>query len=363
MANSNSFVQTLAEVQNKTSVESLDHAKNTSEDTSAGDLSLKAGASKRVHFGYPTALHEAFEGELHKVKLLKKTLAEKDRLIDKQLTYIQELEHRLLEEQCQTRILHNRYENELTHSCYLSQTLSKTHEGALSLQNQADESEVLKFALREELHKRTATIKNLEEQNRTLIAALTEITSRLCESEHETSHQIPGKPAEGVSCESLDSHEKPSTQLSQVSTMFQHTPAAITRTTAQPVRSILKRSSTDDSTLTTLITSATAWMRSYIQPTNTRGVYFHKDECHPKPSSPEFKKRVIRQLNLEQLALARNYLVSLQMPDTVERSEQEPQGPPFESRKRKQEKEEREMFSQSPVQRLKMVRMEQYDQR
>ncbi|KAH0391713.1 hypothetical protein KCU89_g14222, partial [Aureobasidium melanogenum] len=174
MASSNPFFETLAELQNATFIQALNHAKNASEDALPKDSNVKAGTSRCVHFGYPTNLHEAFESELHKTKLLKKVLSDKDKLINKRLTYTRELEHRLSKEQRQTQILRKRYEKERTHSYYLSQTLSKAHEGVTSLQAQTAGSELLKDALRKELHKRTATIKNLEEQNRQLIAILTQ---------------------------------------------------------------------------------------------------------------------------------------------------------------------------------------------
>ncbi|KAG9735901.1 hypothetical protein KCU73_g10393, partial [Aureobasidium melanogenum] len=358
MASSNPFFETLAELQNATFIQALNHAKNASEDALPKDSNVKAGTSRCVHFGYPTNLHEAFESELHKTKLLKKVLSDKDKLINKRLTYTRELEHRLSKEQRQTQILRKRYEKERTHSYYLSQTLSKAHEGVMSLQAQTAGSELLKDALRKELHKRTATIKNLEEQNRQLIAILTQNLARMCESGDETSHQVLEKCVEDVSSESSDNYEESPTQVAQVIPTLRNIPATIPSTTPKPVRSILKRSSTDEPTLTTLATSAATWMRSGIKAADTRVVYFHKDECHPKPSSPEFRERVRRQLNLEQMALARQYLVSLELPNAVEESEQDAQSSTFETRKRKQEKEEQQAFAQSPMQRLKMVRVD-----
>ncbi|KAG9672932.1 hypothetical protein KCU95_g16706, partial [Aureobasidium melanogenum] len=366
MANFSTFIETPSEMQNTTFVQALDHAKNVSEDASPKASDTKAGTSKCVHFGYPTDLYDAFQSEVHKIKLLKKVLADKDKLINKRLTYTQELETRLLKEQRQTRIMRKKYENERTHSYYLSQTLSKTHEEVLSLQAQTANSDLVRDALREELHKRTDAINNLEEQNRQLIAVLTESTSRLHERVQETSHQISAECAEEVISQSVDSCEgSPSTQVTLVNPTFQNTPAAPPSTTTKPVSSILKRPTTDEpapTTLimsaTTLITSAITWMRSHIQPTNTHQVYFHKDECDPKPSSPEFRERVKRQLNLEQMALARNYLVSLKLSGSTEDSEVNTQSSSFESRKRKQGIEEQHAFAQSPMQRLRMARME-----
>ncbi|KAG9677650.1 hypothetical protein KCU95_g16084, partial [Aureobasidium melanogenum] len=359
MANFIPFVETLAEMQNTTFVQALNHAKNTSEDALPKDSEVKeAGTSRCVHFGYPTNLHEAFQSELHKTKLLKKVLSDKDKLTNKRLTYTRELEHRLSKEQRQTQILRKRYENERTYSYFLSQTLSKAHEGVLSLQTQTAGSELLKDALREELHKRTATTKSLEEQNRQLMAILTQATFRVRESGHETSHQIPEKSVHDVPSQISDSHEEPSTQVYQVNSTIQNTPVAMPSTTAKPVRSILKRSPTDEPTLTTLATLAATWMRSDIKPTITREVYFHKDECHPKPSSPEFRERVRKQLNLERMALTRSCLVSLEVPDAVERSEEDVQSSTFELMKRDQMKEEQYTFAQSSLQRLRMVRIE-----
>ncbi|KAG9668481.1 hypothetical protein KCU99_g7707, partial [Aureobasidium melanogenum] len=351
MASSSSFVETLAELQNATFIQALNHAKNASEDALPKDSNVKAGTSRCVHFGYPTNLHEAFESELHKTKLLKKVLSDKDKLINKRLTYTRELEHRLSKEQRQTQILRKRYEKERTHSYYLSQTLSKAHEGVMSLQAQTAGSELLKDALRKELHKRTATIKNLEEQNRQLIAILTQNLARMCESGDETSHQVLEKCVEDVSFKSPDSYEESPTQVAQVIPTLRNIPTTIPSTTPKPVRSILKRSSTDEPTVAT---STATWLRSGIKAADTRVVYFHKDECHPKPSSPEFRERVRRQLNLEQMALARQYLVSLDLPDAVEESEQDAQSSTFETRKRKQEKEEQQAFAHGPMQRLKM---------
>ncbi|KAG9846758.1 hypothetical protein KCU98_g6202, partial [Aureobasidium melanogenum] len=194
MANFIPFVETLAEMQNTTFVQALNHAKNTSEDALPKDSEVKeAGTSRCVHFGYPTNLHEAFQSELHKTKLLKKVLSDKDKLTNKRLTYTRELEHRLSKEQRQTQILRKRYENERTHSYFLSQTLSKAHEGVLSLQTQTAGSELLKDALREELHKRTATTKSLEEQNRQLMAILTQATFRVLQDLEDPVHNIKSK--------------------------------------------------------------------------------------------------------------------------------------------------------------------------
>lgn len=359
MANFNSFVETLAASQQTTFVEALNHAKNTLEDAPPEDLNVKAGPSRRVHFDYPTNLHEAFKSELHKVKLLKKALTDKDKLINKRLTYIRELEHRLAREQRQTQVMRKRYENERTHSCYLSRTLSKAHEVELSLQNQAARSEDIEIALRGELHNRTATIKVLEEQNRRLVAALAKDMSRMREVAHESSHQIPEEFMEDVPSESSDSLAEPATQVSQVNSTLHSTPAIMPPTTAKSVRSILKRPSTDDPALTTLITSATTWIRSRVQPTDTREVYFNKDECYPKPSSPEFRECVRKQLRLEQMALARNYLVGLEAPDAIERPQEDAQSSTSELKKGKQMKEEQHTFAQrSPIQQLRMVRME-----
>lgn len=365
MANFSTFVETSAEMQNTTFVQALDHAKNVSEDASPKASDTKAGTSKCVHFGYPTDLYDAFQSELHKIRLLKKVLADKDKLINKRLTYIQELEHRLLKEQRQTRIMRKKYENERTHSYYLSQTLSKTHEEVLSMQAKTCSSGLVRDALREELYKRTTTINNLEEQNRQLIAILTESMSRLHERVHESSHQISADCVEDVSPQNLDSHEESPTQATQALLKSQNTSASMPLTTKKPVRSILKRHTTDEPAPTTLITSATTlitsaiiWVRSQIQPTNTHRAYFNKADCNPKPSSPEFRERVKRQLNLEQMALSRNYLVSLALPNTTENSEQNIQSSSCESRKRKQEMEEQHEFAQSPMQRLRMARIE-----
>ncbi|KAK6006711.1 hypothetical protein QM012_005719 [Aureobasidium pullulans] len=361
MANLNLFSETPAEMCNKTFVEAMDHAKIIPEDALAKDLDVEVGTSKSVHVDHSTELHEAFESELHKVKHLEKLLADKDQLINKRLTYIRELEHRLSKLKYQNQLLRRRYENELTHSCYLSQTLSHAHEGVLSLQNQAAQSEILEVALREELQKRMTTIQDLEEQNRQLVAILMQDMPRVRESEHTASHQIPEKCAEDVSSQNPDSHEESPTEVSQVNPTLENTPAATTSTTSKPIRSILKRSSTDEPALTTLVTSATTWLYSHIKPADTREVYFHKAECDPKPSSPEFRERVRKQLNLEQLALARHYLISLEFADRIEESEQGSQNSRFEFMRREQEGEERQMFAQSPKQRLKMARMEQED--
>ncbi|KAH0345188.1 hypothetical protein KCU81_g4433, partial [Aureobasidium melanogenum] len=358
MASFSTFVEIPAEMQNTTFVQALDHAKNVSEDASPKASDTKAGTSKCVHFGYPTDLYDAFQGEVHKIELLKKVLADKDKLINKRLTYTQELEIRLLKEQRQTSIMRKKYENERTHSYYLSQTLSKTHEEVLSLQAQTANSDLVRDALREELHKRTDTINNLEEQNRQLMAVLTESVSRLHERVQETSHQNSAECADEGTSQSLDSHEGSSTQVTQTLLKFQNTSASMPLTTTKPLRSILKRPTTDEPAPTTLITSAITWLRSHIQPTNIHQVYFHKAECTPKPSSPEFRERVKRQLNLEQMALARNYLVSLKLPEATEDSEMNTQSSSFESRKRKQEMEEHRTFSKNPMQRLRMVRME-----
>ncbi|KAG9586006.1 hypothetical protein KCU77_g7164, partial [Aureobasidium melanogenum] len=288
MASCSPFVETLAELQNATFIQALNHAKNASEDTSSKDSDVKAGTSRYVHFGCPPDLYEAFESELHKIKLLKKVLSDKDKLINKRLTCTREIEHRLSKEQRQTQILRKRYENERAHSYYLSKTLSKAYEGVLSLQNQAAGSELLRDALKEELHKRTATIKSLEEQNRQLIAILTQNLAHMRESGHETSHQVPEKCVEHVPSESPDNYEEPPKQVAQVNPTFQNTPATIPSTTTKPVRSILKRSSTNDPALTTPIMSATTWLHSGSKQAHTREVFFHRDECHPKPSSPEF---------------------------------------------------------------------------
>ncbi|KAH0367319.1 hypothetical protein KCU65_g4795, partial [Aureobasidium melanogenum] len=357
MANFSTFIETRADMQNTTFIQALSHAKHTSEDASPKVPDVKAGTSRCVHFGYPADLYDAFQSELHKTKLLKKVLADKDKLINKRLTYTQELETRLLKEQRQTRIMRKKYENERTHSYYLSQTLSKAHEGVLSLQAQTANSDIVRDALREESHKRTATINNLEEQNHQLTAILTQGISRLHERVRETSHDISQECVEEVSYPSLDSYAESSTQGSSLIPTSQNTPASMPLTTTKPVRSILKRPTTDEPALTTLITSATTWVRSQIQPTNIREVYFHKAECYPKPSSPEFRERVRRQLNVEQMALARNYLVNLQLPDAVEQSEHDAQDSTFESRKRKQQMEEQHAFSQGPMQRLRMNRV------
>lgn len=360
MAKSNPSVETFADLQNKTFVEALNHAKNTSEDVLAKDFNVNAGSSKCVHSGYPADLHEAFKSELHKIKLLKKVLADKDKLINEQSTYTQELKHQLSEEQRQTRIMRDRYENERTHSHYLSQTISKAHEVALSLQNQAARSEMAEVASRGELHQRTVSIKKLEEQSRQLVAVLTQGTFRVNESGQGTSQQVLERCVEDVSSLSPDIHEEPTTQVFQENSTLQNTSAAMSATT-KPLRSILKRSSTNDPALTTLITSAMTWVRSRVQPTNTREVYFHKDECYPKPSSPGFRERVRLQLCLEQMALARHYLVSLEVPDGSEKSEHDDQSSTFELKKREQMKEEQHTLAQSSMQRLGMVRMEQQD--
>lgn len=362
MANLNSFVETLAESQTTAFVEALDHAKDTSEDAPPEDLNVKADSSRCVQFGYSTDLHEAFRSELHKVKLLKTALTNKDKLINKRLTYIRELEYRLAREQHQTQVMRKRYEKERTLSHFLSQTLSKAHEVALSLQNRAARSEDLEVALREELHKRTAVISDLEEQNRQLVAALAKVMSRVREPAQESSHQISEKCMKDVRSQSLDSLAEPSDHVYQVNSTLHNTPSIMRPTTAKSVRSILKRPSTDDPALTTLITSATTWIRSRVQPTVTREVYFNRAECYPKPSSPEFRERVRRQLCLEQMALARNYLIYLPGPEAVERSKDDAQSSTFELKKREQMREEQHIFAQSSMQRLRMMRVEQQDQ-
>ncbi|CAD0083207.1 unnamed protein product [Aureobasidium vineae] len=356
MANSYPFVDTLSEVrQNKRFVEALEYANSRSEQT----LARNSGTPRCVHFGYPTEMYEALESELHKNKLLKKTLKDKDELINKRLTETRELEQRFAKEQRQHRILRRRHEQERMYNRCLTEKVTKAHLKVLSMQDQAiEEVKELKVAVAEELYKHTATIKDLEgqirhykatltevhrihkasltEMDRQHKAVLTEVASRLRESKHKSSNQAPERHMEASSSQPPNSRGEPSKCSYRGISTSQNTPAGSGLNTAKPIRSILKRPMSDDPAIITIIKRKC-----------TREVYLLESDCYPKPSSPRFRECVEKQLNLEQLALARFSKYNTwcaELPDEIDRPEQDVPEQDLssldsESEKRRQKKE------------------------
>lgn len=145
----------------------------------------------------------------------------------------------------------------------------------------------------------------------------------------EPANQAEEKSAEDVRSQRQDSHQESVACPLRESLPSQTTLAASTIALIEPVRGILKTPSMNDS------------IPVFIR---TRQVYFYKSERHPRVSSPDFKARVKRMVRYEQVALARRqYLMSLDLPDPIERPEQRSSG--FASLRRQHEEEERRWFT------------------
>lgn len=360
MTSSNTLVETLAGTHGRTEVEASAHASNTTDDTQARDSVIETDTSPRVYSGCPNKPPEALESELHMTKLLREGPVEKHGIINKALSYTLELEHLLSKEQRLKRNLRERYEQERAYSGCLSQTLLRAQEGISPLHKQATELEEFTAALTEELHNKTTTIKNLEEENRHLRAVLNEIRSRMHSARNGASSQAQKKRAEAVPSQRPDIHEQLPAYSFQEKSVFQNTPAV-----NKPMRSILKTPSTSESTnesaltaLTTFIFLVISWICSFFRPAEPREeVYFYQKQCSPKVSSPDFKERVKRQIYYEQLALARkDYLEISKLPDPIEESEQNTRSSNFATLKRAHEEEEHRWFAKKikPMTRVSM---------
>jgi hypothetical protein len=294
--------------------------------------SIKADAA-RVRYGYPTNLYDILKSELRKTELLKQHPVEKDELINKKVSHTQELEQQLAQEQRQNQDLRKRCDQERVYSACLSQTMLRASQETSFLRQQVIEFRKAKTALTEELHKRAAAIRNLEKENYHFRGVLIEVSSRTHNARHEASTQTQEESAEDARSQHPNNHEDPPAYSSQESLPLQNTVATTPRPACQPRRSILKTSSTNR-------------------------IYFWNSELHPKVSSQDFKARVKRQIHLEQLALARkSYLVSTELPDTLENTEQNSRRLEFASRRRMHEEEEHSWFAKRAGKMMGMMRM------
>jgi hypothetical protein len=294
--------------------------------------SIKADAA-RVRYGYPTNLYDILKSELRKTELLKQHLVEKDELINKKVSYTQELEKQLAQEQRQNQDLSKRCEQERVYSACLSQTMLRASQETSFLRNQVNEFRKANTALTEELHKRAATIRNLEKENHHFRDVLIEVSSRMRNARHDASTQTQEESAEDAHSQHPNNYEEPPAYSPQESLPLQNTVTATPRPACQPRRSILKTSSTNH-------------------------IYFWNSELHPRVSSPDFKARVKRQIHLEQLALARkSYLVSTESLATIENTKQNSQSLDFTSRRRMHEEEEHSWLAKRAGKMMGMMRM------
>jgi hypothetical protein len=294
--------------------------------------SIKADAA-RFRYGYPSNLYDILKSEFRKTELLKKALIEKDELINNKVSYTKELEQQLAEEQRQNQDLGKRCELERVYSVSLSQTMLRASQETSFVHRQINEFRKAKTALTEELHKRGATIRNLEKENQYSRDVLIEVVSRMHSARHEASTQTQEESAEDARSQHSNSNEEPPAYSSQESLPLQNAVAATSRPECQPRRSILKTSSTNH-------------------------VYFWNSELQPTSSSPDFKERVKRQIYLEQLALVRkSYLVSTELPDTIENTEQNSRRLGFASRRRMHEEEEHRWFAKRSERMMAMTSM------
>jgi hypothetical protein len=318
------FIETFAEMQNHTVVEASDHANNTSEDAQARDTDIRADTPQRVHSGYPNNLQEAYEYDLRKSELLEKVLAEKTEHIDTVRSYTHQRERMLAKEKRRKRNLQEKYERERAYSACISQALLRTSPH----HNPANGSEDHTTALTQQLLERTATIQYLERQNRNLRVILDDLETRMRNvRQKKPANQAEEKSVEDVRSQRQDSHQEPAACPCQESLPSRNILDTSTTAIIKPSRGILKTTS--------------ALMFS-----ETRRVYFYRSECHPKVSSPDFKARVKRMIHYEQQALARRqYLVSIDLPDPIERPEQEVHSSNFASLRRQHEQEERRWFA------------------
>jgi hypothetical protein len=316
MTNSHISIETSIKMQDQTVVESSSHASNTSEDAQASDTNTRADTSQRNN------LQEAFDYELRKTELLEKVLLEKTELINTVLSYSHQLEQTLAKEQCQKRNLQGRYERERAYSACISQALLRTSPH----HNPANGSEDHTIALTQQLLEKTATGRDLERQNRGLRAVLNDLETRMPDvRQKKPADKAEEKPVEDVRPQRQDSHQEPAACSCQESLPSRNILDALTLAMIKPSRGILKTPSA-------------------LVFTETRRVYFYRSECHPKVSSSGFKARVKRMIHYEQQALARRqYLVSLDLPDSIERPEQRSSG--FASLRRQHEEEERRWFT------------------
>jgi hypothetical protein len=294
--------------------------------------SIKADAA-RFRYGYPSNLYDILKSEFRKTELLKKALIEKDELINNKISYTKELEQQLAEEQRQNQDLGKRCELERVYSVSLSQTMLRASQETSFVHRQINEFRKARTALTEELHKRGVTIRNLEKENHHFKDVLIEVSSRMHNARHEASTQTQDQSAEDAHSQHSNSNEEPPAYSSQESLPLQNTVAATSRPACQPRRSILKTSSTNH-------------------------VYFWNSELQPTSSSPDFKERVKRQTYLEQLALVRkSYLVSADLPDTVDNTKQNSRRLDFASRRRMQEEEEHSWFAKRSERMMAMTSM------
>jgi DNA-binding ferritin-like protein len=327
-------------MQDQSVIEASNHANNTSEDAQARDTNTRVDTPLR------NSLQDALEYEVRKTELLEKVLVEKTELTNTLLSYTHELEQRLVKERRQRRSLRENCEQARAYYTYLYQKLSERQEKISSLQDQVTECGNETNALRTQLHERAAAIEDLEEQNRHLKAKLDEVASRMHNVRQKASSCTQELSAKHVHSQHSDIREEYPVSSHRESRKVQEPLATVAPAPIKPVRGTFKTPSTNDSAVIELIFAVTFWIRCLFNLAEPREVYFHSHECHPKVSSPEFKARVKRMIYYEQLALARRqYLVSIDLPGPIERSDYETQSSRFATLRRQHEEEERRWFA------------------
>ncbi|KAH0282233.1 hypothetical protein M436DRAFT_82822 [Aureobasidium namibiae CBS 147.97] len=328
MADITNPIQTPAEMQNP-AVEASNQADTISENGLARDSVIEADTTRCFYCDRPHNLCGTLECELlRKTALLERyegVMVEKNEVIETLRSFAQHLDHQL----------------------------SQEHEAKLSLRDQMTEAEQSTAALTEELHRKTeeldsktVIIQKLKEQMRNARAILHEITSSMRDARFEALSQSQDNcVGEGPSQHPND-YEEPSAHSSQATPPPHDIPSVAAE---QPIQCTPKSSASNDtannpandSALPTLILSIITWVWSFLTTTTTRDTDIHKEQHHPKPSSPESKVRGERRTTYQGKAVTKAQLKSRMLAAAAEQSIKSAE---FLALRKKQEQEEQQWF-------------------
>ena len=326
MADTTTPFQTPAEMQSP-AVEASNQANTISEDGQARDSVIEADTTRCVYCDRLNNLPGTLDCELlRKTALLEKyeeVMVGKNEIIETLRSLAQDLEHQLSQSERQRRDLHARYEQQRARSIYLSRCLSREHEAKLSLRDQMTEAEQSTAALKEELHtkteeleSKTVIIQKLKEQMHNARAILHEITSSMRSARSRAPSQGQDNCVGEGPSQHPDNHEEPSASSSQVTQTPHDIPSAASE---QPIQCTPKPSASNDtandpandSAFPILILSIVIWVWSFLTTTTTtRDTDIHKEQHHPKSTSPESKARGERPTTYQRKAVTKAQLKS-----------------------------------------------------
>lgn len=351
MADTTAPSQTPAEMQNP-AVEASYHANAISEDGQARDSPMEGDTTRCVYCDRPNNLPETLECELlRKTALLERyegVMVEENEVIETLRSLAQDLEHQLSQSERQTRDIYARYGQQRAHLIYLIRCLFRDREAKLFLRDQMTEAEQSTAALTEELHRKTeeldsktAIIQKLKEQMHNASAILHEITSSMRDARSGAPSQSQENPVGEGPSQHPDDHEEPPAHSSQATQTPYDTPSA---TPVQPISSVPEPPAPNYSPFTTLFSSIPTWVwyLLLLLPTATRDTDIHKEQHHPKPSSPESKARGKRRTTYQSSAVTKAQLKSRML--SAAAAEQSIKSAAFLALRKMQQQEEQQWF-------------------